>query len=193
MCSVAQSWPTLCDPVDCNPPGSSVHGMLQAISFPSPMHESEKWKGSRSVVSDPQRPHGLQPSRLLHPWDFPGTSTGVGCHCLSTPLLLHISFLFSLSFSSKALTAGAGIVSYFDHRDAPLRLYLWVIRNHVSWSPGLHVASTFTKFNGYPSKSVNKNSFGFFLWEFCKCKPSQIRLHTPQSSVSKTDATAMIL
>ena len=37
---------------------------------------------SRSVVSDPQRPHGLQPSRLLHPWDFPGKSTGVGCHCL---------------------------------------------------------------------------------------------------------------
>jgi len=33
-------------------------------------------------VSDPQRPHGLQPSRLLHPWDFPGKSTGVGCHCL---------------------------------------------------------------------------------------------------------------
>ena len=46
------------------------------------MHESEKWKWSRSVVSDPQRPHGLQPSRLLHPWDFPGRSTGVGCHCL---------------------------------------------------------------------------------------------------------------
>ena len=26
--------------------------------------------------------YGLQPTRLLHPWDFPGTSTGVGCHCL---------------------------------------------------------------------------------------------------------------
>ena len=39
-------------------------------------------KGSCSVVSDPQRPHGLQPSRRLHPWDFPGKSTGVGCHCL---------------------------------------------------------------------------------------------------------------
>ena len=47
------------------------------------MHESEKWKGSRSVVSDPQRHHGLQPSRLLHPWDFPGKSTGVGYHCLA--------------------------------------------------------------------------------------------------------------
>ena len=51
------------------------------LPFPSPMHESEKWKWSCSVVSDPQRPHGLQPSRLLHPWDFPGRSTGVGCHC----------------------------------------------------------------------------------------------------------------
>ena len=29
-----------------------------------------------------QRPHGLKPTRLLHPWDFPGKSTGVGCHCL---------------------------------------------------------------------------------------------------------------
>ena len=31
---------------------------------------------------DSSRPHGLQPTRLLHPWDFPGNSTGVGCHCL---------------------------------------------------------------------------------------------------------------
>ena len=27
-------------------------------------------------------PHGLQPTRLLCPWDFPDKSTGVGCHCL---------------------------------------------------------------------------------------------------------------
>ena len=25
--------------------------------------------------------NGLQPTRLLCPWDFPGKSTGVGCHC----------------------------------------------------------------------------------------------------------------
>ena len=35
-----------------------------------------------SVLSDSLWPHGLQPTRLLHPWDFPGKSTGVGCHCL---------------------------------------------------------------------------------------------------------------
>ena len=33
-------------------------------------------------MSDSLRPQGLQPTRLLHPWDFPGKSTGVGCHCL---------------------------------------------------------------------------------------------------------------
>ena len=27
---VTQSYLTLCDPMDCNPPGSSVHGILQA-------------------------------------------------------------------------------------------------------------------------------------------------------------------
>ena len=130
-----QSCPTLCDPRDSSPPGSSVLGILQArtpewvaisfsnawkwkvkvkslsrvwhfttpwavayqaplsmgfsrqehwsgLSFPFPMHESEKRRWTSSVVSDTQRPHGLQPSRLLRPWDFPGKSTGVGCHCL---------------------------------------------------------------------------------------------------------------
>ena len=35
-----------------------------------------------SVVSDSVRPHGLQPTRLLCPWDSPGKNTGVGCHFL---------------------------------------------------------------------------------------------------------------
>jgi len=33
-------------------------------------------------MSDSLWPHGLQPTRLLCPWDFPGKSTGVGCHAL---------------------------------------------------------------------------------------------------------------
>ena len=35
-----------------------------------------------SVVSDSVWPHGLHPTRLPHPWDTPGKSTGVGCHFL---------------------------------------------------------------------------------------------------------------
>ena len=30
LCLVAQLCPTLCDPIDCSPPGSSVHGISQA-------------------------------------------------------------------------------------------------------------------------------------------------------------------
>ena len=37
---------------------------------------------SHSVLSNSLQPHGLQPTRLLHPWDLPGKSTGVGCHFL---------------------------------------------------------------------------------------------------------------
>ena len=37
-------------------------------------------KKNESEMSDSLQPHGL--SRLPSPWDFPGKSTGVGCHCL---------------------------------------------------------------------------------------------------------------
>ena len=37
---------------------------------------------SHSVVSDSLQPQGLQPTRLLCLWNFPGKNTGVGCHFL---------------------------------------------------------------------------------------------------------------
>ena len=63
-------------------PGILRARMLEwvAISFSS----AWKWKvkvkslGRVQLLATPW----LQPSRLLHPWDFPGKSTGVGCHCL---------------------------------------------------------------------------------------------------------------
>ena len=72
-----QSCPTLCNPVDGSPPGSPVPGILQArtlewvaISFSS----AWKWKGKVKSLS--------RVRLLATPWDFPGRSTGVGCHCL---------------------------------------------------------------------------------------------------------------
>ena len=88
--------------------GFSRQEHWSGLPFPSPMHESEKWKWSRSVVPDSVRPHGLQPTRLLRPWDFPGKSIGVGCHCLlqhltnlcliasQSPLSLSPAFFFHL-------------------------------------------------------------------------------------------------
>ena len=69
---VAQSCPTLSDPMDCSLPGSSIHGIFQArvlewgdITF-SLEKDSEANKVlvmlesvSRSVVSDSLQPHGL--------------------------------------------------------------------------------------------------------------------------------------
>ena len=63
--------------------GFSRQEHWSGLPCPSPMHESQKWKGSRSLVSDSSRPHGLQPTRLLRPSvGFSGKSTEVGCHCL---------------------------------------------------------------------------------------------------------------
>ena len=104
-----QSYPTLCNPIDCSSPGSPVPGILQArtlewvaISF------SNAWKWKVKVKSlsrvrlfttpwegDPMV-GPLQPTRLLRPWDFPGKSTGVGCHCLLRLLELGVSF-YSMS------------------------------------------------------------------------------------------------
>ena len=50
--------------------GFSRQEHWSGLPVPSPVHESEKWKWSHSVMSDPQRPHRLQPTRLLRPWDF---------------------------------------------------------------------------------------------------------------------------
>ena len=54
VCLVAQSCPTLCDPMDCSPPGSSVPGILQArtlewVAMPSSRGSSQP--GDRSQVS----------------------------------------------------------------------------------------------------------------------------------------------
>ena len=42
----------------------------------------------KQVVSDSLRRHGLQPTRLLRPWNSPGKSTGVGCHFLLQGIFL---------------------------------------------------------------------------------------------------------
>ena len=40
------------------------------------------------VAPDSVRPRGLQPARLLRPWDSPGKNTGVGCHFLLQGIFL---------------------------------------------------------------------------------------------------------
>ena len=76
--------------------GFSRQEHWSGLPFPSPIHESEKWKWSFSVMSDSLQSYGLQPTRLLRPWDFPGKSTGVGCHCLHSDMTI-IKYLSKLT------------------------------------------------------------------------------------------------
>ena len=85
--AVTSVCPTLCNPTDSSPPGSPslgfsskntgvrCHFLVQCMKV---KRESEV----APVVSDSSQPHGLQPTRLPCPWDFPGKSTEVGCHFL---------------------------------------------------------------------------------------------------------------
>ena len=98
-----QSCPTLATPWMAAyqaPPslGFSRQEHWSGLPFPSPVPESEKRKWSCSAVSDSSQPHGLYPTRLLRPQDFPGKSTGVGCHCL-----LHL-FVLELTLCSQTFS-----------------------------------------------------------------------------------------
>ena len=68
-------------------------------------------------MSDSSRPHGLEPTRLLRPWDFPGKSSGVGCHCLlqKTRLLTHKECWLSLTCQEACVccTSSAHVISAF--------------------------------------------------------------------------------
>ena len=112
---ITQSCPTLCDPVDCSPLGSFVHGILQerilewvAILFSrGSSQERTSVQFSHSVVSDSLRSHGLQHTRLPCPLPTPGAYSNscpsnhlIFCH----PLLLPPSIFPSIRvFSSESV------------------------------------------------------------------------------------------
>ena len=93
---VAQSCPTLCDPMDCSPPGSSVHGIFQArvlewgaiafsITSGSVVKNSTVNAGDSGLIPGLERSPGerngnpLQYSYLGNPWtEEPGRLQSTG-------------------------------------------------------------------------------------------------------------------
>ena len=59
--------------------GVGCHFLLQGMKVKS---KSEATQSCDFMTPWTSWPHGLQPTRLPRPWDFPGKSTGVGCHHL---------------------------------------------------------------------------------------------------------------
>ena len=116
-----QSCPTLCDPIDGSPPGPTVPGILQARTLEwVAISSSHAWKWKVKVKSLSRvwllATHGLQPTRLLRPRDFPGKSTGVVCHCL-LPLKYQMSTVCLFLRHNedvdgcRMLTATSGVVA----------------------------------------------------------------------------------
>ena len=58
------------------------------------------------------QPHGLQPARLLCPWNSPGKDTGVGCHSL-------LQEIFPIQESNLGLPQCRQILSSLSHQGSP--------------------------------------------------------------------------
>ena len=81
-------------------------------------------------MSNSLEPHGLQPSRLLRPWDFPGKSTGVGCHCLlqtSIKMQRHYFDNKGLSSQSYGFSSSHAWMWELDYKES------WVPKNGCFW------------------------------------------------------------
>ena len=59
-----------------------MHWELFRASLTSPLQMLSEYVLSCSIVSTSLQPHGLEPSGLLCPWDFPSNNTEVGSHSL---------------------------------------------------------------------------------------------------------------
>ena len=88
---------TFPDPVDEEL--ESLYLETQSVDYESQGQENHRTEPSHLVQADPAatakslqsyptlRPQRQQPTRLPHPWDLPGKSTGVGCHYLLRRIL----------------------------------------------------------------------------------------------------------
>ena len=141
---VAQSlwwWPTLCDPMDCCPPGSSVHEILQARIlewvallqgiFPTQglnlrLLRLLHWQASALPLAPPGKPlsnsesescsilsNSLQPQGLHSPWNSPGQNTGVG-----SPSFLQ--GIFPTQGSNPGLPCCRRILYQLSHEGSPI-------------------------------------------------------------------------
>ena len=103
------------------------------------------------------QPHGLQPARLLCPWDSPGKNTGVGCHAilqgifltqgsrLCLPQLLHCGIFFITESLGKPNSSFTPQLNYYflpwhPYRDTVLFNYRGAAHiifygNSTFWSP----------------------------------------------------------
>ena len=82
-----QLCPTLCNPIDGSPPGFPIPGILHARTMEwVAISSSNAWKWKEKVKLLSRVRLVVTPSTAAYQvplsMDFPGKSTGLGCHCL---------------------------------------------------------------------------------------------------------------
>ena len=83
---------------------------------------------SCSVMSNSLRLHGLEPARLLCPWDFPGKHTGTDSHSL-------LQGIFPTQGSNPSLLPCRQILYHLSHQRSPSGAQ-WKIKMGVTYSGG---------------------------------------------------------
>ena len=91
---------------------------------------------SCSGMSDSLRLHGLEPARLLCPWDFPGKNTGVDCHSL-------LQGIFPIQGSNLHLLHCRQILYSLSHQEWPCAqwqkyFYPLIIHKNIYWASFVH-------------------------------------------------------
>ena len=101
---------------------------------------------SHSVISDSLQPHGLLPTRLLCPWDFPGKNTEVACHFLlqrifptqgSYPCLLCLLCLLTWQAGSLPLALSKKTLNYNNKKKKKkenINRNFWAGRRKNPWT-----------------------------------------------------------
>ena len=78
------------------------------------------------VLSNSLWLHGPEPTRLLHSWNFPGKSTGVGCHFL-------LQAIFSTQGSDPGFPHCRQMCYHLSHQGTPLEVEKIIFFVQLFW------------------------------------------------------------
>ena len=105
-------------------------------------------------MSDSLQPHGLQPIRLLCPWDFSGKNTGVGCHFLLQGILL------TQRWNPHLLSLACRWILYpLSHRGSPIEVIyniILLIISGIQCSDSMYVIELALHFCGFHIHRFNQ-------------------------------------
>ena len=115
--SIAQLCLTLCNPMDCSPPGSSIHGIFQARVLEWVAISFSRWVIFLTLGSKPSLPHCRWILYQLNhkgtsPWNSPGQNIGVGS-------LSCLQGIFPTQGSNPSLPHYRQILYQLSHQGSP--------------------------------------------------------------------------